>query len=263
MADPLPAETPGQADLQFEQAEYASPTAAAETTCGACKRPIGDAYYALNHLVLCPECRGRVEQQWRGGSRLGRFAKAAALGSIAAVGGFAIYFGVLKLTGYEVGLISILVGVLVGGAVRKGSGGRGGWAYQGLAMFLTYTAIAVSYSALVIPELFAKREAERAEIQAGEVAKAGPAAPAPVEPAKVDEAKATLPLPLALALFAALVAGFVYAVPIIAGFQQPISLFIIGFALWEAWKINRRVRIEIQGPFALGQGGSEPVPAHA
>ena len=178
---------------------------------------------------------------------------------------FVIYFGVLKLTGYEVGLISILVGILVGGAVRKGSGGRGGWAYQALAIFLTYSAIAVSYSALVIPGLIEKLEADRAEGKAAEVANAAPApgAPAPAAPAKVEGAEAPLPLPLALGLFAVLVIGLVYSIPIIAGFSNPIGLFIIAFALWEAWKINRRVRLEITGPYAVGGGVIEAGPAHA
>jgi hypothetical protein len=38
--------------------------------------------------------------------------------------------------------------VLVGGAVRKGSSGRGGWHYQLLAMFLTY----ITYIAVVLTD---------------------------------------------------------------------------------------------------------------
>lgn len=278
MNDPHPAETPAADGLQFDQAEYTSPAAeaaAAETVCGGCKRPIVDQYYALNNLILCPECRDRVEEHWRGGSRLGRFAKATLLGTLAAVGGFAIYFGVLKITNMEIGLISILVGLLVGGAVRKGSGGRGGWAYQGLAMFLTYTAIVASYSGLFIPAIFAKFEADRAEKvldkakaegaeKPGEVAEEAPAKPAQAGPpaavpAKVGEAEAKLPLPLALALFV----GLLYALPIMVGMQQPIGLFIIGFALWEAWKLNKKAHLVINGPYAVGGGSAEPGPAHA
>ncbi len=262
MADPMPAETPAEDDLQFEQAEYTS-QAAAETTCGACKRPIADAYYALNNLVLCPECRESVERHWRGGSRLARFARAALLGSIAAVAGFAIYFGVAKTTGLEIGLISILVGLLVGGAVRKGAGGRGGWVYQGLAIFLTYTAIVASYTGThVAPILFA-------QLQEKQAAKAGGPAPAKADPAKQpapaaaaeEEAEAGANVSLPLALLCLL--GLLYAVPVIVGFSNPIGLFIIGFALWEAWKINRRVRLEITGPYAVAGGAPETGPAHA
>ena len=50
-----------------------------------------------------------------------------------------------KATGYEIGLVAIVVGLLVGGAVRKGSGARGGWFYQLMAVALTYAAISGSY----------------------------------------------------------------------------------------------------------------------
>jgi hypothetical protein len=238
MNDPAPAETPSADELQFDRAEYASPTAAAaETTCGACKRPILDTYYALNDILLCPECRDRVEQQWRGGSRIGRSAKATLLGSLAAVAGFAIYFGVLKI------------------------------ANKGLDMFLTYTAIVASYSGVFIPAMFAKFEADRAEKVLDDAkaqgeekpAEAAKGVPAKEAPAKVGEAEATQPWPLALALFV----GLLYALPIMVGFQQPIGLFIIAFALWEAWKMNRRAHLVINGPYAVGGGGAEPGPARA
>jgi hypothetical protein len=41
-------------------------------------------------------------------------------------------------------LVALVVGFLVGFAVKKGSNGRGGPPYQWLAVFLTYTAIAIS-----------------------------------------------------------------------------------------------------------------------
>jgi hypothetical protein len=269
MNDPLPADSPAEDELQFDQAEYATPTDAAETTCGGCKQPIADQYFALNNLILCPQCREVVERHWYGGSKLGRFFKATTLGTIAAVAGFAIYFGVAKLTGLEIGLVSIIVGLLVGGAVRKGSGGRGGWVYQALAIFLTYTAIVASYTGMhIVPALFA-------QIQEKQAAKAAGPVPAKAEPAKADiakqpdaageaekEAEAEVGADKSLWFALAYVVGFLYAFPVLAGFEQPIGLFIIGFALWEAWKINRRVRLVIQGPFALGQEESDPGPAH-
>src|SRR2546422_2854982 len=55
--------------------------------------------------------------------------------------GAGLYFGIEAATGYELGLVAVVVGLMVGGAVRKGSNGRGGWRYQALAMFLTYCAV--------------------------------------------------------------------------------------------------------------------------
>jgi hypothetical protein len=42
---------------------------------------------------------------------------------------------------------------MVGRAVRRGSGGRGGRGYQVLAVFLTYTAIVASYLASALREM--------------------------------------------------------------------------------------------------------------
>jgi hypothetical protein len=45
--------------------------------------------------------------------------------------------------------------------------------------------------------------------------------------------------------------AFAMAAPFLGGFENIIGIFIIGFALWEAWKINRRVPMRIEGPFRL------------
>jgi hypothetical protein len=39
------------------------------------------------------------------------------------------------------------------------------------------------------------------------------------------------------------------------GFQNIIGILIIGFGVYEAWKLNRRVPLEIAGPFRLGEAG--------
>ena len=55
------------------------------------------------------------------------------------------------MTGYEIGLIAIQVGFLVGGAVRAGSEGRGGRGYQVLAVLLIYISICANY----MPDIYA------------------------------------------------------------------------------------------------------------
>ncbi len=54
------------------------------------------------------------------------------------------------VTGYEIGLISILVGITVGKAIRRGSHGWGGRPQQILAVALTYFAITSSYIPVAI-----------------------------------------------------------------------------------------------------------------
>ena len=61
-----------------------------------------------------------------------------------------LWYIVLKLTDSQCGLLAVVVRRVVGGAVRKGSNGRGGWRYQALAIALTYTAIVSSYVPYVI-----------------------------------------------------------------------------------------------------------------
>jgi hypothetical protein len=57
---------------------------------------------------------------------------------------------------------------------------------------------------------------------------------------------------LALVLIAA-------AAPFLAGIQNVIGLVIIGFALYQAWQMNRRAPLVINGPFAVaGSAGTSP-----
>ena len=79
------------------------------------------------------------------GSRLGRGFKAIVFGTIGAALGAILYYAIMRITGLNIGLVAIVVGLLVGGAVKAGSGNRGGWFYQLLAVFLTYSAIAIMY----------------------------------------------------------------------------------------------------------------------
>src|ERR1041385_5246647 len=167
---PAPAAgTPADRRLQLDGAERAGQ--APGTACSFCQQPIAGSYYEINGRVACLGCRGQLMAAWNRGSPAQRFAKALGLGAAAAALGAGVYFGVEALTGYEFGLIAVVVGLLVGTAVRKGSRGRGGWRYQLLAMFLTYSAVVATDSTLIAREL-------RKEIQAGG-GSAGGAASAP------------------------------------------------------------------------------------
>jgi hypothetical protein len=45
-------------------------------------------------------------------------------------------------------------------------------------------------------------------------------------------------------------------IPIFAGFSNIIGLIIIGIAVFEAWKLNRRVVLNIAGPFRVAGGAT-------
>lgn len=226
--------------LQFERAEYEQ---AAAATCGKCERALTASYFQVNGQVVCESCAHALRMEWTGGSRLGRAARAMGAGLGAAVLGSLLYYAVGALTGYEFGLIAIVVGFAVGWAVHWGSNGRGGWAYQTLAIVLTYLAIVSTYLPPIIEGL---REGSEPQAVAAS-ASSGPEAAAVEAPrsAAADEARPTagqFVLAVSILLLIACVA------PFLGGLQNIIGIVIIGIGLYEAWKLNRRRQFEITGP---------------
>src|SRR5262245_1702224 len=136
--------------LQFDAAEPATTTTSGAPACVACQKTLTDTYHTVNDKLLCEACRRRIEADWTGGSASSRASRAFLLGLGGAIVGAGIYYAVLALTGYEIGLIAIVVGFLVGKGVRMGSGNRGGPGYQAMAMALSYLAIVATYIPLIL-----------------------------------------------------------------------------------------------------------------
>jgi hypothetical protein len=236
---PPPAPATGADDLQFDRAESAAPPPAAQTagaapaaatTCAVCHQSISDSYFEANGKIICPRCREMIMAHYSTGSPIGRFFKATALGIAAGAVGAAIWWGVRKLFhDAESGIVAIVVGLLVGGAVRRGSGGRGGRGYQVLAVVLTYLAVSANY----VPDLY--------------------------RGALAGEHGAEIPRAVALVVACA----FSLAVPFLTGISSIIGLLIIAFALWEAWRINRHRPLVFNGPYRLPPGVPPPMPAAA
>jgi hypothetical protein len=253
---------PPSDDLQFSTVEPAPGSGpAAAPTCAACRQPITDLYYAVGDKLICPACRERYAAAREGGSRVGRLLKATIFGIGAGILGALIWWGVRRATGYEIGLIAIVVGFLVGGAVRAGSGGRGGRAYQLLALVLAYFAIALNYAPEVftgLRQVYEKQRTTHASTKEPSAASSQPAAsadssdeaPVPHAHGPVSAGK----MILAVAVLATLLAAAVLSAPVIVGMHNVIGLLIMGFALWEAWKINARARVPFAGPYSLAQG---------
>jgi len=57
------------------------------------------------------------------------------------------------------------------------------------------------------------------------------------------------PGPLMVAFGLALIIALAYAAPIMIGITSPLHLLIAGFALYEAWKLNRGVALQVAGPY--------------
>lgn len=295
MSDVSSADRPPENELQFDHVEYAAPAPAA--TCPLCNQPMQETYYEVNGTACCPGCHDRIQEHLNRGSAFGRFVRATVYGSIAGAIGAGIYYGVRELTNINFGLIAIVVGLMIGNSVKRGSNARGGWFYQGLAMFLTYTAIVSTHIPMLMQAIgnrAAKEEAAEAQVPAkpGDVAEARPAEPAVAKPEEGAEAKpnelaaaepanagakpdqapevkpqnaddpaprnARPPITLPHLLFALVVlTGFAYAIPIWLGFHSPMGLVIVGIALYEAWVTNRRSHVMINGPFRIGRAESE------
>ncbi|QEH32265.1 hypothetical protein OJF2_07340 [Aquisphaera giovannonii] len=266
-------EQPGDApaELQFDRAEFAteasgpSPGAASDAEkaadgprCAACKRPIEDAYYEAAGHVVCPACRERIGAVAAAGSPAWRASKAVAYGLVAAVMGSVLYYAIIAITGMNIGLVAIVVGALIGGAVRAASGNRGGLGYQALAVSLTYLAIGAMFIPMMVGAMQAAMEQRQdAPAAAGEVAQAGQAAPAAANPRAPENAWVMLGRLIAAHPPFLLVLGrVVLMAPVEMATASPISGLIYAFAIWEAWKLNRRrAGVAFSGPYRLAAAG--------
>jgi hypothetical protein len=272
MNDQEPLAAAGAAgSLQLDRAEYAEN---APERCAACGQGLGGSYYEVGGRVCCAACQERLVAALAGRPGPSGFLRAAAAGLSAAAVGSAIFFAVRAATGYEFGLISILVGFLVGKAVHWGCGGRGGWPYQALAVLLTYLAIVSTYVPPILGMIKQHQAAATtaATTPAATTATAAPggagagsdgaqAAPAS-GPGQAMAAGSLAPArggahqPTPFRALANLAEGYALllllaaAVPFMGGVGI-LGLIIIAIGLYEAWKLNRRPRLAVTGPHAL------------
>ena len=278
--------------LQFDHAEFTTDAPAA-VVCRSCNRPIHDVYYEIGSILLCDGCRQGVEARFRGGSGGLRFLKAATLGLFAAIVGAVILYAFSAITRSSVGIVSILVGYLVGRAVSRGAEHRGGFVYQALAVFLTYSAVAWSFLPFMVAGLAQRAEARQeknrvehrkavdgrrvtppdtvgsVESKTANDAASGeggiaavekkPAQPSP-EPAKqheeeeecAEERPEGRTLAVAVIVYSVLLFGLSYATPFLGLPQNLIGLLIIFFGLQQAWRLNRKLVMKVNGPFRVG-----------
>jgi hypothetical protein len=210
--------------LQFDRTERTETAAVA--LCGYCNQPLDGSYYQINGRAACQRCHAQLMASLQKHSPVVSFVVATAFGTAAAALGGLVWYTISTLTGYMIGLVAVAVGFAVGFAVHKGSNNRGGPLYQALAIVLTYVAICAQY----VPELW-KAFREQPDPPAG----AG------------------------LVIAFVLVCVLSLAAPFLQGFQNLIGILILGFALYEAWKLNRRVPLAVTGPFRV-EAAAPPTP---
>ena len=186
-----------------------------------------------------------------GGSKAARFLRALGAGIAAGAAGFLVFWGIRAATGYEFALVAILVGWLVGAAVRWGSNQRGGLVYQLLGVVLTYFAIVSTY----MPDIIGGMRESRVERQLSQSQTPGK----PTNPAEVTDASARAqPTPANevgdVPFIFELIVSFILALgaPFLMGMSNVIGWIIIAVGLMQAWRFNKRAPLVVSGPFHSG-----------
>jgi hypothetical protein len=200
---------PGPTD--FDRADI--PTAVA-SSCAAGQHPLTATYFTVNGRAICQACREQLDKEI---DARGSFGAALLYGSGAAAVGAAIYYAIVAATGLEIGLVSIVVGVIVAKAVRRGAGARRGWHYRALALALTYMAITATYVPVVLKQ-------------------------------------SSVHSVIAAAFVALILPGLM-----LASFDNLLGLAILGFGLYEAYKLSAPPQFVFEGPFT--QATAQPAPA--
>lgn len=196
-------------------------------TCVGCGRAIQGEYWEANGKVACTSCKDRIDARVPSGNAASRFLMASALGTGAMILGALVWWAVARFAHLEAALIAIGIGWLVGMGVRFGAQHRGGWVYQLMAVALTYLSIVLAYSFLILGEL---------------------------DVAQRDDL-GVLAWPISFGM------GFV--APFMGGAGSILTILIIGFGLWSAWKLNRRELVHWSGPHRIVRPGETAPPPPA
>ena len=279
----------GRDELQFDRVEKAGadPSANAgslDVVCTVCGKSVGAEYYHANGKPVCANCRHVLQSVSATPRGAGPLLRAGLFGFGGAVAGAAIYYAVIAITEFEIGLVAILIGYMVGYMVRKGAGGRGGRRFQILATVLTYWAVGLAYTPLAFkgmtrdgksasadssaasPDSLGKTVGDSAAIAAtsdSAAAAADSTVPSAVvaeldSSANASETKGDMPAIKALGLLFVMV----FALPaLFVASSMPgglLSAIIILIGMRQAWSMTGAQLLDISGPYKVG---AAPMPA--
>jgi len=217
--------------------------------CVVCKKPLLTDYFLINGKTVCDSCRAAVLSSTAVPRGLAPMGKSIGLGLLAAIAGAAVYYGVIRITNFEIGIVAILIGYMVGWAVRKGANGRGGRRFQILAVALTYWAVGLAYTPLVYEGTMRHSEKSAVSVQ-GSVSDSTSTATADGESKSVSSRL----LGFGTLFF------LIFALPVITIFQSMpggiLSAFIIFIGLRQAWQMTAAPIMKVSGPYRVGSGPS-------
>jgi hypothetical protein len=238
--------TPSSA-LSFDRARYAGDPPSPDA-CAFCYRGIEGEYFRVNGHMACSTCAGQAETLVPPDSHKA-FSRALLFGIGAAIVGCIGYALFEILTGIVMGWIALIVGLLVGRAMKAGSRGQGGRRYQIAAALLTYISVAVAFVPVALHEATAERTNHAAAVQQAQATHPYPGDPGPATPPPAKPAPslggfllAVVEL-LGLGLVSPLLT-FTVSVP-----SALLNLFIIFIGVQMAWKQMASPGAQVEGPF--------------
>jgi hypothetical protein len=223
-------------DLNFERATYTQSEAG--PPCASCNGPLSDEYWEFSSRPICGNCQGQIAATLEASRSRATFIRGIVQGGATAFACGVAYAIFVQLTDYQLALITIGIAYVIAKVLRRVSGGAGGRRYQVLAVILTYLASAMGYAPAIVAGLDSSAEAPA---KTSGTAATTPANPEPGAPGGVS----VVGLVLAAGFFLAVT----LAAPFLAAMDAPIGLLIVGFGLWEAWKLTGGVPLVLGGPY--------------
>lgn len=209
--------------MDFTQAQYEG-TAPAATQCAACQQSLATQYWTAGPLTVCGNCAAQVQAGPPPGGGLLRAFKAMLFGCGAGLAGAVGYGAIIHYAKVELALVTILIGWMVGRAVRFGSEGRGGRWYQALGAVLTYAWCMMAY----VPDIV------------------------------VGATSSADPMPMVVAV---IISPFIALIVPFTGEMGILGTAILGFGVWRGWREPAKAEIVVAGPFELAAGEPAVVPA--
>lgn len=262
-------------ELQFDRLSGPTSSAAAGATpavvCAVCQAAIKTDYYQINGKSVCASCRQAVEASAATPRGARPLVQAGLFGLAGAIAGAIIYYAVIAITNFEIGIVAILIGYMVGYMVRKGAAGKGGRRFQILAVVLTYWAVGLAYAPIFFKGMNEGTGTTKASavpdssrvVASDTTARADSAAARAPASATVRDSTAAKPLrgaTLAIGLGALLFVTFALPVMAVAGTMPSglISALIIFIGMRQAWRMTATPTLDVSGPYRVG---TRPVPA--
>jgi hypothetical protein len=242
-------------ELRFDRATYAK-DASAGVPCASCKGPLGDPYWKWQQHTVCARCRDRLAGMLADSQSNKRLAKAILLGGATALGCGIAYAVFVAATKMQFALATIGIAFLIARVVRQASGGVGGVRFQVVAVAFTYLSATMGYIPGIWHGLTQASEHAKVEAKTGAASPEASASPSTDSDAKPKGGVGSLLVGVAWLL------GIMLAAPFLEATEAPLGLLIVGFGLWEAWKLSRGPPVRLEGPFRVGepQAGGPPQP---